>query len=70
MIHKKVEFQGKVYWLHTGYMGFNLSPLSHYDENGNLLNDGLTSYAIVVNGEIFRFGEVIGKMEDLVEITS
>lgn len=74
MIHKKVRFKGEVYWLHEAShgLGYNLSPLEHYDDLGDLIVNPLTeiSYAVVQGGDILRYGVVIGKMEDLEEILS
>lgn len=71
MIHKKVRFKGEIYWLHeVGGLGYNLSPLEHYDDLGELLANPLReiSYAVVQNGDILRYGTVIGRMEDLEEV--
>lgn len=72
MIHKKVIFQGEVYWLHESdtNRGFLLSPLDHYSNSGNLLVDPFTalSYAVVVKDEILRYGETIGSMADLKDV--
>lgn len=74
MIHKKVSFNGEVYWLHGSddIFHYNLSPLDHYKENGELEANPFSdiSYAIVVGDEILRFGDVIGHFKDLVEVKS
>jgi hypothetical protein len=73
MIHKKVRFKDETYWLHevVSGMGFNLSPLDHYNDSGELLVNPFTSlsFAVIVRGSnvIERYGEVIGKFEDLVD---
>lgn len=72
VVHKRVIFKGETYWLHLVESGlfYNLSLLNHYNEEGQLLVDPFRaiSYAIVINGQIKRFGEVIGYMGDLVAI--
>jgi hypothetical protein len=72
-IHKKVRFQGVEYWLHQSMVGddwFNLSPLHHYSEEGELIINPVSevSYAIVNDGDILRYGEVIGKQSELEDI--
>jgi len=70
MIHKKVRFKGEIYWLSHTDFGFNLSPLDHYDESGELLANPFRdiSYAFVFNGKIMRFEKEIGTMADLEEV--
>jgi hypothetical protein len=70
MIHKKVRFQDKEYWLHEGALGFLLSPLDHYSESGELLaNPSDISYAILESdGRLMRFGEQIGTDKDLIDV--
>ena len=71
MIHKKVKFKDEIYWLHTTWYGFNLSPLEHYSESGELLANGFsdTSYAIAKpDGSIYRHGKVIGTVKDLIDV--
>jgi hypothetical protein len=71
MIHKKVKFKGEVYWLHGNINGgYNLSPLEHYDNLGDLIVNPFTeiSFAIVVGGEIQQYGEVIGYENELEEV--
>jgi len=66
-IHKKVRFQGQIYWRN----GRQISPLDHFNESGELLADPLSdvSYAVVTdNGDIMRFCEIIGREEDLEDI--
>lgn len=61
--HYKVKFKDELYWWH----GFNISPLDHYSDNGELLANPFRdiSYAIVLNENIIRFEEVIGHINDL-----
>jgi len=72
MIHKKVKFNGEIYWLHGPYFGdsYNISPLDHYNENGELLANPSVdlSYAIMLNDEILRYGGVIGTASDLIDV--
>lgn len=65
-MHRKVEFKGEIYW----HSNNNISPLDHYDEDGNLLADPFhdISYAVVVGDDIMRYGQVIGKVTDLIEV--
>lgn len=72
-IHKRVKFQGVEYWLHQSMVGddwFNLSPLEHYSQEGELIVDPVAniSYAIVHEGDILRYGEVIGRESELEDI--
>jgi hypothetical protein len=50
-------------------MGANISPLDHYDEEGNLLAMPLIdiSYAVILLGsdKIMRYGQIIGTVDDL-----
>jgi hypothetical protein len=67
---KRVRFKDEEYWLADGrpWSDYNLSPLDHYDEDGNLLANPFVaiSYAIVEDGDkIMRFGEQIGTLADL-----
>ena len=74
MIHKKVLFKGEQFWLHnseTGVITKNLSPIHHYDDDGDLLIDAFEgiSFAVVTgDGSIVRFCEVIGHESELVEV--
>ncbi len=74
MIHKKVRFKGEEYWFHDSGRGAGamLSPLDHYNEEGELLAHPFhdVSYGIILNGNVMRYGEVIGKEEELEEIWS
>ena len=65
-IHRKVKFKGEEYWHH----GWNISPLEHYSENGELLANPFSdiSYAVVEDGKIMRFGKAIGDISDLEEV--
>lgn len=69
MIHKKVTFKGEKYWYHDCDYGVNISPLNHYNENGDLLANPFEdiSYAVIMLGseDIMRFGQVIGTKADL-----
>ena len=67
MIHKKVEFKGEVYWLHATSFGFNLSPLDHYTDSGELIASEFhdVSYACIFGNEIVRLGQVIGTIDEL-----
>ena len=71
--HRKVRFRGEQYWLHhdIGDEMAMLSPLEHYDDAGCLLANPLRdiSYAVVTSeGEIRRYRETIGTIEDLKEV--
>ncbi len=67
--HCKVVFKGQTYWYSTCSMGANISPLDHYDEEGNLLAMPLIdiSYAVILLGsdKIMRYGQIIGTVDDL-----
>lgn len=69
MLHQKVRFKGKLYWLHnerdTGID--NLSPIDHYADDGELLADPFSdiSFAIVAGEDILQFGVIIGKRSEL-----
>jgi hypothetical protein len=67
MIHKKVRFRGKEYWYHQGFYSPLLSPLDHFDNNGNFLVDPFhsESFAIIEGDNIVRFGKDIGKISEL-----
>lgn len=69
---KKVEFKGELYWLDpNNFAEFNLSPLDHYNKDGELLANPFrdVSYAIIENGgKIMRYGEQIGVLADLIEV--
>lgn len=71
MIHKRVIFKGEVYWLHGPVYtdAFNLSPLDHYDDVGELTADPLRdiSYAVIEGESIMRYGDEIGKKSELVD---
>jgi hypothetical protein len=65
--HCRVKFRGKAYWYNesAANLGAKLSPLSHFDadgnfQEGNAIADGLLYYAVIKDGEIKRFGKVIG----------
>lgn len=69
MTHKKVIFQENQYWLHSTSWGYSISPLDHYTEKGELLKGNEDSFAVIVpNGEIHRYGQVIGKITDLIDV--
>jgi hypothetical protein len=72
MIHKKVMFKGKVYWLHKEddvLFHYNISPLEHYNNSGDLLVSLLdVSYAVMFGEDIMRYGEVIGHKSDLKDL--
>jgi len=69
---KKVKFEGEIYWLApSDFAEFNLSPLEHYSEDGELLANPFhdVSYAIIEDGgKIMRYGEQIGHISELVEV--
>jgi len=71
-IHKKVQFKEEIYWLHGPLIEghYNISPLDHYSDDGDLLADPFhdLSFAILWDGNIMQFGEIIGKKSDLIEI--
>lgn len=70
--HRKVKFNGGTYWLNgpTEMGCFNLSPLDHFSESGELLANPFTcvSYAIVVRGEVVRHGITIGYESDIKDV--
>lgn len=78
LVHKKVVFNNNVYWLHelediskvNGHT-HNISPLNHYDENGELTDyaSGDISYAIIQDDRIMRFSNQIGMIDDLIDLT-
>ena len=73
MIHKRVTFQDEIYWLHdTNGNGLYvmLSPLDHYDEQGNLLVNPFTaiSFAVIEDDRIMQFGSQIGTTKDLIDV--
>jgi hypothetical protein len=72
MTHKRVTFNGEEYWLHQSGSGFPilLSPLDHYSEDGELLVNPFTavSYAIIEEDFVKRYGEVIGKASDVLDV--
>lgn len=69
IVHAKVKFRGQIYWHHVTVTMNALSPLDHYHEDGSINAEtvGFTevSYALITNGEIWRFGEVIGSVSEL-----
>jgi hypothetical protein len=71
-VHKRVRFKGVEYWLHTSGVGsdYNLSPLDHYNEDGELLANPLIdlSYAVIQGEDIMRWGEVIGNVSELEDV--
>lgn len=71
MIHKKVKFEGEIYWLHElEDGGYNLSPLEHYTDSGELDCNPLVdiSYAVIEGDVIFRYRERIGVLSDLEDV--
>jgi hypothetical protein len=74
IIHKKVEFKNEIYWLHSSSLDeewYNISPLDHYSENGELLANPFSdiSFAIMSpEGQILRYGAIIGSKLDLKEV--
>lgn len=62
--HCRVRFNGEEYWLHDDYL---LSPLDHFNEDGKLLANEFIdiSYAVVEDGKIKRYQEVIGSLDEL-----
>lgn len=74
MIHKKVLFKDTIYWYHDeqGIFPPMLSPLDHYDKQGDLEVNPLSahSYAIIEGDNIMRFGSIIGNISDLVDLLS
>lgn len=70
LVHRKVTFNGETYWLHSAFGGYNLSPLNHYDDGGELLANPFSdiSYAVIINNEIMRYGAVIGTIDDLKDV--
>jgi hypothetical protein len=74
-IHKRVTFRGEMYWYSRGQYGIQLAPIDHFDEEGNLLADPFDDvcFAIVMNGEIWRFGQKIGtesEIQDVIDVTN
>jgi hypothetical protein len=69
---KKVRFKGEEYWLApSDFAEFNLSPLEHFNESGEMLANPFhdISYAVVENGgKIMRYGEQIGHISELEEV--
>ena len=65
-MHKKVEFNGEQYWLHEDL----LSPLDHFDSDGELLANPFSdiSYAVIEDGKIKRYHQVIGTVDDLKDV--
>ena len=73
MIHKKVRFKGEEYWLHGKEFerdNIYLSPLSHFDENGELLANPFrdVSFAVIEDNDIVRYGDKIGELKDLEDV--
>jgi hypothetical protein len=67
---RKIKFQDEIYWLATSeFCDYNISPLNHYDEQGNLTANSFNdiSFAIVEGKEINRFGEKIGTFPNDIE---
>jgi hypothetical protein len=71
---KKIKFKNKEYWLtDSSYCEGLISPLDHFNENGEMLCDPFTatSYAIIEDGgKIMRFGNQIGRIEDIEDVGS
>jgi hypothetical protein len=67
---KKIKFKGEIYWLsESAFTDGNISPLNHYDENGNLaVSFDDISYAIIEGNKIMRFGECIGDVSEIEEV--
>lgn len=73
-VHKKVEYKGEIYWLHSseaypGYV-FNISPLEHYNEEGELQPSAFLtiSFAILVGDNIMQDGHIIGNKFELKDV--
>jgi len=71
-MHKRVSFKDKVYWLHGPTYGnvYNISPLNHYSEDGEVLADPFRdiSFAILEGDKIMQFGHEIGTVSDLIDV--
>lgn len=68
-----VEFKGRTFWITPEALEGNgdsaLAPEDHVTDGKLNTGDGRNSYAHVFgNGEILRYGEVIGHREDLKRI--
>ena len=63
---QKIELFGKKYWMVKSFCGgFNISPISHFSEDGELLADPFKdlSYAITEGDYILRYHEIIGSVK-------
>ena len=65
----KVRFKGTKYWLISETRpggGRAIAPLAHCDSRGNVVDLFALSYAhLCPDGNISRFGTIIGTQEDL-----
>jgi len=63
---KKVIFRGEQYWLINDEPYKILAPLDHFAEDGtNIAPIGDIGYAVVINGLIIRFNQVIGEEHEI-----
>ena len=63
-MHQRVKFEGKEMWRHNDI----LAPLDHYDEKGRLQVSPYTTYGLAAignDGNIYRYGAVIGNVKQL-----
>jgi len=66
----KVKFNGECYWVISTQAIPSVKALctmDQCDDNGEPINDE-PGYALVMDGEIYRFGKLIGKESDLEKI--
>ena len=64
---KRVKFKGQEYWLVDDDPYKILAPLDHFNDNGNLQVNPFDEigYAVVINGLIIRFNQVIGEEHEI-----